>query len=773
MHVAPGRVALSNEDAVVTPENQITHDRVDMAQAGRLGGPQREALLRWLGDEASWPRTGWAPPETLPLRTTLEGPAEFVRYNYRWQPGEAKFTDQGKKGNFPKDDEGADLVVENFVLPPHELEAKRLLRVASDGCLVAQLIERCRPGLLAAVLPAELAPCADARGEEGVAARRANWQLLARSGVWKRLRLSVPTDEEENQLARALPYRAERLLWTLRAKLVPELTPVQKAARQKEQRRRARLEAAARLAGEPLPEPEPEPQQGVASMVPRRANQAKVAERPVLRLDEAVQRQKAVRKLLRSLSAVLATRPSDDDETDKPLWTAGIRHGMDLQPQWHGLRAAPEEGRAGGRRLFGRSVQSGAGLFEVVALGAAQPPRVASLALAKEADDAQKLADAKHRKAEKLERQAEHARAVAKRAQQAVRKGSGRVVCSNGEEELEAAGVAAEVAAGAAMAAQLQSEEAEALRNAAKSQRMSTKAALAMEDAAGQVDAVPFARLCAAIERLGLPLTDRETLAAEVRATTAAPGGGRELFVRRVDWLRALNEDDVAAPLPLMNQAWSDSEESDGRAPEPQAAPEPEAAYDFKPLASFSAWKAEEYAPGFDMYLPKDSTDAAVETPGVVKEEAWGVESPAAVAAAEAKAALKSWDGAVAYVERASAHQAVAAVGNYRTWRSVENSRRQPPPPPAPPVPTAEEVAAGAASHDVGKEADCVRGYSGWASRMGGVFGGPGFAGARAGGGVEVSFNHVASYSSYRASVVPGDAGPRQYGDRMQHLFAE
>ena len=45
--VAPGRVALDNVDTVALAEAEapVTHHKLDMAQAGRLGGPQREQKL--------------------------------------------------------------------------------------------------------------------------------------------------------------------------------------------------------------------------------------------------------------------------------------------------------------------------------------------------------------------------------------------------------------------------------------------------------------------------------------------------------------------------------------------------------------------------------------------------------------------------------------------------------------------------------------------------------------------------------------------------------
>ena len=67
-YVAPGRVALANEDLVDAAEPQILHDRVDMAQAGRLGAAQREELLRWLSGSVGWPRQDWRPATALPAR---------------------------------------------------------------------------------------------------------------------------------------------------------------------------------------------------------------------------------------------------------------------------------------------------------------------------------------------------------------------------------------------------------------------------------------------------------------------------------------------------------------------------------------------------------------------------------------------------------------------------------------------------------------------------------------------------------------------------------
>ena len=418
--VAPGRVALDNVDTVALAEAEapVTHHKLDMAQAGRLGGPQREQLLRWLSASVQWPRANWAPPAVLPMRTPLKGPADFVRYDYRWEPGEKKFKDLGAKGNFPRDEDGAPLVVEEHVLPPHELEAKSLLGEAADGVLVARLISQLRPDL---ALPPDLEECNDVRGEAGVEARRANWRRLAACAVWKRLRLSKPTAQEEDQLARALPYRAERLLWALKARLSPTPTPVEVQMLKKEQRRAARLAARAKQDGGPPPAPpeEEEPEAAPAA----RHSQTKVVERSELRqhargaMDEPTRRRKAVRKLLRSLKSILSTRPDVDAEGDLKLRTWHRQHGargMDSSDVPGSDDAGPSRSSRlqSGRRLYGRSVTSAATFFEAVALGAARPPRTATLALGKEAEDAHALAERKRTISDRKQRLAVRLRPV-------------------------------------------------------------------------------------------------------------------------------------------------------------------------------------------------------------------------------------------------------------------------------------------------------------------------------------------------------------------------
>eukprot|EP01043_Picozoa_sp_COSAG02_P027519 COSAG02_NODE_1629_length_11581_cov_5.858735_4_plen_766_part_00 len=728
-YVAPGRVALANEDLVDAAEPKILHDRVDMAQAGRLGGAQREELLRWLSGSVGWPRQDWRPATALPTRMPLRGPAEFVRYDYRWKPGDTKFKSQGKKGNFPRDDEGASLVIDNFVQPLHEMEAKRLLRQTSDGCMVAQLISSCRPSL-SSVIPSGMVPCADVRGEEGVAMRRANWQLLSASGVWKRLRMSVPSDEEENQLARALPYRAERLLWTLHSKLKSHATPAQILAKQKEQRKLERIAAVeGDLTQENLLDPDPnlEPQQ--ASTGSRPSTQARVAQRPVLRLDKAARRKKAVQNLLRSVAGVLGTRP-DDEHTEWPPWTAGIRHGMDLSPQRATVRTGDTE-RPGGRRVFGRPVQSAEDLFEAVALGPVQPPQVASLALGKEADDALALANAKARKAKKKKREAQHAQVVAKRAVEAAKTGRSRVAWASGETEVEAARAAeAAAAAAAAAAAQLQMEEAVALRNAAEAQRNAMQVVTATSMQAAHVDAVPFDKLCSAIERLGLPLSDRAALAEELNAVHQgphAPAGG--LMVSRAAWLRALGdlhgmaEPNTASARATESMASNNRQlESDTAAGKSTCEDEPVSAVVFRPLASFSSWKAEGYDQAYLTSKPEIRTDAGTlsEANGARNntdlQQSSAAESPPA--GSRASAGTESWGAAIAAVDRAAQHQAARAVPSYHFWRSAEASRAPPPPPP-----TAQAQLVEASAADVGQRADAMRGYSGWATRMDELFG--------------------------------------------------
>ena len=766
-YVAPGRIALANEDAVAAAEPQIVHDRVDMAQAGRLGGQQREDLLRWLSASVSWPRPDWCPPTALPQRTPLRGPAEFVGYNYRWKPGDAKFTAQGKKGNFPRDDEGGSLVIDNFVQPLYELEAQRLLRQASDGRMVAQLISSHRKEL-ASVLPSEMIPCTDARGEDGVAMRRANWQLLRACGVWKRLRMSAPSDEEENQLARALPYRAERLLWTLRAKLELHVTPAQKLAKQKEQRRRDRIAAATKaarelsseseLVPEPEPEPEPEPQQ----MSGRRSSaRTRVAHRPVLRLDETARRKKAVHKLLRSLADILATKP-DEDQAERPPWTAGIRHGMDLCPQGGPVRT--DENELGGRRLFGRTVRSAEDMFEAVALGPAKPPQVASLALGKEADDALALAKVKSRKARKKEREAEHARLVAKRAVAAAKSGRSRVAWASGEAETEAARIAAADAAAAAAAAQLQMEEAEALRNAAEAQRQAMQMVSTASAEAAHVNAVPFDKLCAAIQRLGLPLSDRAMLAQELNAVDQDPytqSGG--LMVSRASWLRSLGADVAVAAagatsaratntMPQRSPVSPSGLGSDVATMDLTCEPGPELAQ-FRPLASFSAWKAEGFDREYLMNTPEIKTDGTARAAVNISRQSTDPNSNGKTLTASLPAdsrateEIDSWDAAVTAVDRAARQQAARAVRSYHSWRSVEASRVPPPPPPQQTQQLGPQL-------DVGQHADALRGYSGWAARMGEIFD-----------------ETVVNDQRFQPSSAPG-GGASNYNQKMRQLFA-
>lgn len=733
-YVAPGRVALANEDLVDAAEPQILHDRVDMAQAGRLGAAQREELLRWLSGSVGWPRQDWRPATALPARTPLRGPAEFVRSDYQWKPGDAKFRSQGKKGNFPRDDEGASLVIDNFVQPLHELEAKRLLRQASDGCMVAQLIS-CHRQSLASAIPSAMVPCADVVGEEGVAMRRGNWQLLSASGVWKRLRMSAPSDDEENQLARALPYRAERLLWTLRSKLEPNPTPAQKLAKQKEQRELGRI---ANVAGkdpqENLPDAGPEPNLEPRQTLTRRrsAMHTRVAHRSVLRLDEAARRKKAVQKLLCSVANVLGTR-ADDEQTERPPWTAGIRHGMDFSPQSSTLRTDEQE-RPAGRRLFGRPVRSAEDLFEAVALGPVKPPQAASLALGKEADDALALANVKGRKAKKKKREAHHARLVATRAVEAAKTGRSRVAWANGESEEEAARAAEAAAAAAAAAAQLQMEEAVALRNAAEAQRQAMQVVAATSMQAAHVDAVPFNKLCSAIVRLGLTLSDRAALAEELNAVYQDPHAqAGELMVSRAAWLRAFAiSGGVAATSTASARAiepmipstcGSDVQlESDVAAVESTCEDGPASAAVLRPLASFSSWKAEGYDREYLTSKPEIRTDAATpsDTNGARKSTDLRKDTAAAslLEVSRASSGIESWGAAVAAVDRAAQDQAAMAVPSYHLWRSAEASRVLPPP--LPRTTQAQLVEARAA--DVGQRADAMRGYCGWTTRMGEIF---------------------------------------------------
>ena len=729
-YVAPGRIALANEDAVVAAEPQIVHDRVDMAQAGRLGGQQREELLRWLSASVSWPRPDWRPSTALPQRIPLRGPAEFVRYNYRWKPGDEKFKAQGKRGNFPRDDEGASLFIDNFVQPLHELEAQRLLRQVADGRMVAQLISSHRKEL-ASVLPSEMIPCTGARGEEGVAMRRANWQLLRDCGVWKRLRMSAPSDEEENQLARALPYRAERLLWTLRAKLEPHVAPAQKLAKQKEQRSRDHLAAVAKARIEPnlqseiVPEPEPQPEPQQMSTGRRSSAQTRVARRPVFRLDETARRKKSVQKLLRSLAAILATKP-DDDQTERPPWTAGIRHGMDLCPQRGQVRT--HENELGGRRLFGRTVRSAEEMFEAVALGPTKPPQVTSLALGKEADDALALAKVKCRKAKKKERKAEHAQLVAKRA---VHAGRGRVAWASGETETEAARIAVADAAAAAAAAQLQMEESDALRNAAEAQRQAMRIVAATSVEAAHVNAVPFDQLCSAIQRLGLPLSDRAMLAQELNAVHQDPHTqSGELMVSRASWLRSLGAVVAVAPpgttstrapktMAQRSPAIASGLESGVATADLTSAPGPDVAQ-LRPLASFSAWKAEGFNQEYLINTPGIKPDGTARVAANVSKQSTdpnpaGKTLTASLPAnSRATEEIDSWAAAVTAIDRAARHQAARAVRSYHSWRSVEASR-------VPPLLPQQTQQLGSRL-DVGQHADALRGYSGWAARMGEIF---------------------------------------------------
>lgn len=758
-YVAPGRVALANEDLVNAAEPKILHDRVDMAQAGRLGGAQREELLRWLSRSVEWPRQDWR-PAALPARMPLRGPAEFVRYDYRWKPGDAKFKSQGKRGNFPRDDEGASLVIDNFLQPLHELEAKRLLRQASDGCMVAQLISSCRPSL-SPVIPSGMVPCTDVRGEEGVAMRRANWQLLRASGLWKRLRMSVPSDDEENQLARALPYRAERLLWTLHSKLESHATPAQKLAKQKEQRKLERIAAVqGELPQEQLPDPDPnlEPQQATTGSRP--STQARVAHRPVLRLDKAARRKKAVQKLLRSVAGVLGTRP-DGEQTERPPWTAGIRHGMDFSPQTAAVGAGDTE-RPGGRRVFGRPVRSAEDLFEAVALGPVKPPQVASLALSNEADDALALATVKAKKAKKKKREAQHAQLVAKDAVEAAKTGRSRVAWGSGETEVEAARAAEAAAAAAAAAAQLQMEEAVALRNAAEAQRQAMQLVAAASMQAAHVDAVPFEKLCSAIERLGLTISDHAALAEELNALHqdphAAAGG---LMVSRAAWLRALGDlhgvaeistDSARATEPMAsnNRGSNVQLESVTAAVKSTCADEGVDAVVLRRLASFSSWKAEGYGQAYLTSKPEIRTDAATLSAANGAPKSTDLqESRAAESCRSLPVGLgtESWGAAVAAVDRAAQDQAARAVPSYHFWRSAEASRVPPPPPP-----TAQAQLVEASTADVGQRADAMRGYSGWTTRMGEIFG---------------QSAHEQSLQQSRAS-----GSCAHYNQKMRQLFA-
>ena len=210
--------ALANEDMKVVNEPDITHHRYDMASCGRLAVEQRKKLLRWLSATMSYPRPDWKPAQLQRRPRMLGARATYHTVDSVWMPRDDKFKQKGRReGNFPKDPEtNASLVVEQRLQPGLENEAKQLLRDFADGARLLELIRAA-----AAVVPegdTKLRESTAAAVEvlptllktSDVAEREENWKRIDVAKVWKRLRLPVPTATERAQLARALPYRAER-----------------------------------------------------------------------------------------------------------------------------------------------------------------------------------------------------------------------------------------------------------------------------------------------------------------------------------------------------------------------------------------------------------------------------------------------------------------------------------------------------------------------------------------------------------------------------------
>jgi hypothetical protein len=244
-------VALANDDDARPREPAITHHRYDMSHAGRLGAEQRRELLHWLSGLVGYPTANWQPPRLHPRPRMLGARATYHTVDWAWRPGDAAFKHKPRvdaegrprgwvEGNFPKN-EGEQLMVEQRLQPEHELEARALLQACADATLVVRVLRAAvadpeasyvaagqsaraaaayaAASRWAAAAPGGLASALDAVGTMASAEASAdsdslldNWRRLEAAGVWKRLRLTPPSASELGQLARALPYRAERLL---------------------------------------------------------------------------------------------------------------------------------------------------------------------------------------------------------------------------------------------------------------------------------------------------------------------------------------------------------------------------------------------------------------------------------------------------------------------------------------------------------------------------------------------------------------------------------